>query len=105
MRTTLKTTTPRFGPGKNFRRLSTCLLGGMLVGAGGAWGAEKVIHEADKTVHRQNTVVDFSDVNVEGELVRPEGAYVIDRQKTSFPSRIKVRSSFAPELQRSVDNL
>jgi hypothetical protein len=70
-----------------------------------AWGEEKVVQEADKTVYRKNTVVDFGDVNVEGELTKPEGSYVIDRQNTAFPSRIKIRSSFAPELQKSVDNL
>jgi len=83
---------------------------GMAVGAwvllaAPAWAEEKVIQEADKVVVRKKTIVDFSSVNVEGDLTKPEGSYVLDRRKSGFPSRIKVRASFAPELQKSADNL
>jgi hypothetical protein len=70
-----------------------------------AWAGERVIREADKTVVRKKSVVDFSDVAVEGELVKPEGSYVLDRNRATFQSLIRVRSSFVPELQKSVDNL
>jgi hypothetical protein len=65
----------------------------------------KVIQESDKTIYRKKTVVDFTDVSVEGELTKPEGSYVLNRQRTGFPSRIKLRANFQPELQKSVDNL
>jgi len=65
----------------------------------------RVVKEADKTIYRKRSVVDFSEVNVEGELSRPEGSYVINRRKTGFGSRIKLRADFAPELQKSVDHL
>ncbi len=70
-----------------------------------AWAQEKVIREADKTVYRKKMVVDFSEVSVEGELTKPEGSYVLNRQKAGFPSRIKLRANFQPELQKSVDSL
>lgn len=65
----------------------------------------KVIQEADRTVIRKKQVIDFSDVNVEGDLTRPEGAYALTKKKTSFKSLIKVRDNFNPELQKSVDSL
>src|SRR6185436_15568535 len=65
----------------------------------------RVIQEADKTVYRKKSVVDFSEVNVEGDLTKPEGSYVINRRKTGFDSRIRVRADFSPELQKSVDHL
>jgi hypothetical protein len=65
----------------------------------------KVIQEEDKTVYRKKTVIDFTDVAVEGELTKPEGSYVLNRKKTDFQSLIKVRDNFNPELQKSVDNL
>ena len=65
----------------------------------------KVIQEADKVVVRKKTVVDFTDVTVDGELTRPEGSYVLNKKKTRFKSLIKVRDNFVPELQKSVDNL
>ena len=44
-------------------------------------------------------------VNVEGDLTKPEGSYVLERRKAGFESRIKIRKGFEPELQKSVDSL
>jgi hypothetical protein len=70
-----------------------------------AFAQTKVVQEADKTVFRKKTVIDFTDVTVEGELTKPEGSYVLNRKKTRFNSLIKLRADFVPELQKSVDNL
>ena len=70
-----------------------------------AQGKVNVVQEADKTVFRKKTVIDFTDVAVEGDLTKPEGSYAISKKKTSFKSLIKVRDNFVPELQKSVDNL
>ncbi len=68
-------------------------------------GKTTVVQEADKTVFRKKTVIDFTDVAVEGDLTKPEGSYAISKKKTSFKSLIKVRENFEIELQKSVDNL
>ncbi len=65
----------------------------------------KVIQEEDRTIYRKNTVIDFTDVAVEGELTKPEGSYVLNRKETDFDSLIRVRDNFNPELQKSIDNL
>ena len=65
----------------------------------------KVIQEPDKVVVRKKTVIDFTDVAVEGELTKPEGSYSVSKKKTTFKTLIKVRDNFNPELQKSVDNL
>ena len=65
----------------------------------------KVVQEADKVVVRKRTVIDFNDVTVEGELTKPEGSYVLNRNRTRFPSLIRLRDDFNPELQKSADNL
>jgi hypothetical protein len=65
----------------------------------------KVIQEEDRTIYRKKTVIDFTDVAVEGELTKPEGSYVLNRKETDFDSLIRVRDNFNPELQKSVDNL
>jgi hypothetical protein len=71
-----------------------------------AWAGEsKVIQEADKTVFKKKTVIDFNDVTLEGELTKPEGSYLLNRKKTKFGNLIKLRNDFLPELQKSVDNL
>ena len=65
----------------------------------------KTVQEADRVVVRKKTVVDFTDVTVDGELTRPEGSYVLNKKRTRFNTLIKVRDNFVPELQKSVDNL
>ena len=65
----------------------------------------KVIQEADKVVVRKRTVVDFNDVTVEGELTKPEGSYILNRNRTRFRSLVRLRGDFNPELQKSADNL
>jgi hypothetical protein len=65
----------------------------------------KVIREADKIVVRKRTVIDFNDVTVEGELTKPEGSYVLNRNRTRFRSLVRLRENFDPELQKSADNL
>ncbi len=66
---------------------------------------DKVVHEADNTVYKKKTVIDFNDVTLEGDLTKPEGSYILNRRATKFGSLIKLRDNFNPELQKSVDNL
>jgi hypothetical protein len=80
--------------------------------AGLGWAAgtsalaeEKVVQEPDRTVIKKRTVIDFSEVAVEGELSRPEGSYSVSRRKTTFKTLVKVRESLAPELQKSAESL
>jgi hypothetical protein len=70
-----------------------------------AFAQDRVIQQEDRTVYRKKTVIDFTDVAVEGELTKPEGSYSLSKKKTRFDSLIKVRDNFNPELQKSVDNL
>jgi hypothetical protein len=91
------------------KRLASAVLAAGALWAGTAVAQEKdevkVIQEEDKTVFRKKTVIDFTDVAVEGELTKPEGSYLLNRKKTDFQSLIKVRDNFNPELQKSADNL
>jgi hypothetical protein len=79
----------------------------VLLGTSGVAQAQQdtVIHEADKTIFKKKTVIDFSDVTLEGELTKPEGSYLVNRKRAKFSSLIKMRADFLPELQKSVDNL
>ena len=70
-----------------------------------AFAQEKVTREADKTVFRKKTTIDFTDVAIDGELTKPEGSYSVSKKKTTFKTLIKVRDNFNPELQKSVENL
>lgn len=80
---------------------------GMAIGVASVAVAQEdtVIREDDKTVYKQKTVIDFTDVTIQGELTKPEGSYLLNRKKTNFKSLLKARGDFLPELFTSTDNL
>ena len=67
--------------------------------------ADEVIQQADRTVYKRKTVIDFSDVTIQGELTKPEGSYLLNRKKTKFKTLLRIRADFLPELFNSTDNL
>lgn len=75
------------------------------VAAPAAFAQDTVIEEGDKTVYNKKTVIDFSDVNIEGELTKPEGSYIKNRKRTRFRNLIELRGNFRPELKRSASAL
>jgi len=86
--------------------LSVIVVTLMLGTAGAAFAQENtVIREADKTEFKKKTVIDFSDVTIQGELTKPEGSYLLNRKKTKFTTLLKIRANFLPELFNSTDNL
>jgi len=50
-------------------------------------------------------VIIFSDCPIDGQTMRPSDTYFAAKRRTTFPSLVRLRSSFVPELQRSVDAL
>lgn len=73
--------------------------------SGVSYAQDDVVREADKTSFKKKTIIDFSDVTIQGELTKPEGSYLLNRKKTKFRSLLKVRLDFLPELLNSTDNL
>ena len=51
----------------------------------------------------ERTEIDFEGVEVEGSLVRPQGALILDRKVGSFNPLIRLRMDFEPELNNSVN--
>jgi len=60
---------------------------------------------AETVSYKKRTVIDFSDVTIEGELTKPEGSYLVNRKKTRFKNLIEVRAHFRPELNKTVNAL
>ena len=67
-------------------------------------------HAGDKeepraVVYKQRTEIDFEGVEVQGQLVRPQGALVLDRRRAHFNPLIKLRTDFDDEINRSVNEI
>jgi hypothetical protein len=55
--------------------------------------------------YKSRTEIDFEDVEVSGELVKPEGSLLLDRKRASFNPLIKLRTEFNDEMKASVDEV
>ncbi len=58
--------------------------------------------EEPKVVYKQRTEIDFEGVEIEGELVKPQGQLVLDRRHAKFNPMIKLRVDFDQEMEDSV---
>ncbi len=58
-----------------------------------------------KIVYKSKTEIDFEAVEVAGELVKPQGALLLDRKRGSFNPLIKLRADFNDEMDSSVDEI
>ena len=70
-----------------------------------AQAEDQVIREPDRTVVRKETRIDFADQTLEGNIVRPEGNYILDRNRNRFETLVRLRTNFERELRASTDGL
>ena len=65
-----------------------------------------VAQDDDRDVrYRSRTEIDFEGVDVTGQLVKPQGALLLDRKRASFNPLIKLRTDFNPEISNSVTEI
>ncbi len=58
-----------------------------------------------KVVYKERTEIDFEGVEVAGELVKPQGALLLDRKRANFNPLIKLRTNFDDEMDQSIDEV
>ena len=58
-----------------------------------------------KVVYKDKTEIDFEALELEGELVKPQGALVLERKKANFNPLIKLRKDFTIEINQSTKNI
>lgn len=75
------------------------LLTFLVATASPAWAQEKTVEYA------RETVIDFEDDTIQGDLTRPDGAYVDARQNVQHTNLIKVREDFREQVLESVGEL
>ena len=58
-----------------------------------------------KVFYLQETTIDFEDLEIEGILVKPQSALVLERKKASFNPLIKLRTDWNDQVDQSVDEV
>ena len=61
--------------------------------------------EEPKVVYKQKTEIDFEGLELEGELVKPQGALLLERKKAHFNPLITLRKDFNQEMNQSVKDI
>jgi len=59
----------------------------------------------DSVKFKKKTVIDLTGALIEGELIRPEGTYIVNRKASRFSKLIRYRASYVRELLASPDEL
>lgn len=58
-----------------------------------------------KVIYKERTEIDFEGVEVDGELVKPQGALLLDRKRAQFNSMIKLRTDFDDLMEDTVQEI
>ena len=68
--------------------------------------ATPALAQDDRQVkYKERTEIDFEGVDVQGELVKPQGQLLLDRRKANFNPLIRLREDFNNEMKQSVDEV
>ena len=59
----------------------------------------------ERVVYRQKTEIDFEDLEIEGNLQKPQSALVLERKKAQFNPLIQLRANFNAEMEQSIDEI
>ena len=67
-----------------------------------AYGGDK---EDPIVVYKKETIIDFESLDIEGELVKPQGNLILERKRANFNPLIKLRKDFSQEMTKSVSDI
>ena len=56
-------------------------------------------------IYKKKTEIDFEALELEGELVKPQGNLILERKRANFNPLIKLRKDFTPEINKSVTEI
>lgn len=56
-------------------------------------------------IYRKKTIVSFEDDTIDGDLTRPDGAYVESRKKLRHSNLIRIREDFREKILDSVSSI
>lgn len=98
------------------KALMVLAVSGILLGSGAVAQAQDALPEAGDTtgninsddenvIYKKETSYDFEDDNIDGALVKPDGALVGGELHGKTSSLIKIRQDFVPEMLKSVEDL
>jgi hypothetical protein len=59
----------------------------------------------DKVVYKSTTEIDFDSLNIDGEIIKPQGTLVMERRRATFNPMIQIRLNWNEEIANSTDDV
>ncbi|HMV65320.1 MAG TPA: hypothetical protein PKA64_00625 [Myxococcota bacterium] len=70
-----------------------------------AFAQEETDDAGQRIKYKERTEIDFEGVDVQGELVKPQGSLLIEAKRIQFNPLIRLRENFDVEMKQSVDEV
>ena len=55
--------------------------------------------------YQKRTEIDFEAIDIDGELVKPQGSLIMERTRVAFNPLIELRTDWNLEMNQSVNNI
>ena len=55
--------------------------------------------------YSERTEIDFEALDIDGEMVKPQGSLLMERSVANFNPLIELRMDFNPEMSQSINNI
>ncbi len=68
-------------------------------------GDARAEDDEPKKVYRKETTIDFEELEIEGVLIKPQSALVLERKKASFNPLIKLRTDWNDQIEENLDEV
>ncbi len=81
------------------------LIAGILGMSAEAAAQEQPPNANPQVVYKKKTVFTFSGDTIDGDLTRPDGAYVESRKRIRHSNLIKIRDNFRDKILQSVSEI
>jgi hypothetical protein len=86
--------------------MSRIALALLLFAPAAAYAQDEVDADSGRSIkYKERTEIDFEEVDVSGELVKPQGQLLLDRKRASFNPLIRLRENWNEEMKDSVDEV
>ena len=65
----------------------------------------KIVKGKDRIIYKKNTIINFDERTVDGELIKPKGGFIQSRGRAKFNSLIKYRKDFVDNMLKRARKL
>ena len=67
--------------------------------------AEDKNEESEKVIYKSTTEIDFEGLDIDAEIVKPQGSLVLERRRAAFNPLIQLRINWNEEIAQSTDDV